>query len=213
MGLSLIHKKGEMKLSELESKVSEDLNNALVSSKVLLQKFRLISETSRLAGSYADPRYTPFYYHLGKYVTPQKLLCVGFRLGMLPGCLLKSCESVTKFLSVQRKTDTFYSPRLGIKNVRDVYKGEFDYQLWENTESVAPFDNDRWDLTIVDDDFEYDQCRTVLDKIWDRTNANGLIVVDYLESRNGNAFRDFARIHNREAVEFKTRYRTGIVQR
>lgn len=202
-----------MQLRELEKTVSKDLENSFVSSKILLQKFRLIDENSRSTGAYADPRYVPFYYHLGKQVTPQKLLCVGFRLGLVPGCLLKSCETVSKFLAVQRTSGNFYSPRLAAKNVRDNYKGIFDFQLWENIEANTPFDNDKWNLVLVDDEFDYDKCRIVLDKIWDSTADNGLIVVDYLDSHNGDAFRDFAKVHNREPIEFRTRYGTGVIER
>lgn len=206
-----------MRLDEFTESLNKDLNKQLVSSKVLLQSFRLIDETSRKSAAYADPRYAPFYYHLGKYVTPVNLLCVGFRLGLLPGCFLKSCESVENVLAIERSQGTYYSPRLATKNIRQRFKGNFRFAMTDIHEPSiqTPFDEHLWDLVIVDEEFDYDVGRIVFDKLWNNLSDGGIIVVDYLngEKPNSDAFRDFAKIHNREPVEFKTRYRTGIVEK
>ena len=206
-----------MILDDFKVRLMTDLDRQLVGSKVLLQSFRLIDETSRRTAAYADPRFAPFYYHLGKYVQPRKLLCVGLRLGLLPGCFLKSCDSVESILAIEAQRDTYYSPRLATKNIRQHFKGDFRFKTasLENPSNQSPFDDDVWDMTIVDEEFDYDVCRIVLDKIWDNTAEGGLIVVDYLESAqpNGKAFRDFVKIHNRTPVEFSTRYRVGVVEK
>lgn len=206
-----------MKLEDFKEPLNEDLKKQLVGSKVLLQSFRLIDEASRKTAAYADPRFAPFYYHLGKYIEPTKVLCVGFRLGLLPGCFLKSCESVENILAVERVKKEYYSPRLGTKNIRQRFKGDFRFLMSEfhDPSNQYPFDSDKWDLVIVDEEFDYDVGRIVFDKIWDNLADDGIIVVEYLEGTNpnGDAFRDFAKIHNREPVEFKTRYRTGIVEK
>ena len=206
-----------MKVDDFKDLLSTDLNKQLVSSKILLQNFRLIDETSRKAASYVDPRFAPFYYHLGKYAKPKSLLCVGFRLGLLPGCLLKSCDSVERIFAIERSKETYYSPKLAIKNIRQKFKGRFEFQTAEfnNPTDPAPFNRGVWDMTIVDEEMEYDVARSILDKIWDNTADGGLIVVDYLngEKPNGSAFRDFAKIHNRIPTEFNTRYKVGIVEK
>lgn len=206
-----------MSLDDFKSRLTTDLDRQLVSSRVLLQRFVFIDESSRRTAAYTDPRFTPFYYHLGKYVQPKKLLCVGLRLGLLPGCFLKSCKSVENILAIESQKDAYFSPRLGLKNIRQNFKGDLRFKTnsWEVPSDKTPFNDDVWDVTIVDEELDYDICRIVLDKIWENTVEGGLIVMDYLESTkpNGRAFRDFAKIHNRESVEFNTRYKVGVVEK
>ena len=58
---------------------------------------------------FADPKYFPFFYHLGKKVQPRKLLEIGFGLGLVSGCFLQGCKSVQEFTAFQDKRDEFYS--------------------------------------------------------------------------------------------------------
>jgi len=207
-----------MDLAELRDNLNVQLDKQLISSRTLLHGFRMIDEASRKTGAYVDPRYIPFYYYLGKNVSPKSLVEVGFRLGLFSGCFFKSCHSVERFLAFQEaKADEFYSARLGVKNVKDNYKGQFDIHIGHLSDDGFNnlFRSQNWDLGIVNEEVGYDQHRIYLDVLWSQLNDDGLIVMDYISSndRAKKAFLDFCQIKNREPVIFATRYGTGMVQK
>ena len=75
-------------LEDIRDKLEDDLQKQVVSSRILLDRLRLIDEDSRKTAAYLDPNYAGFYYHLGKYIKPQNVIEFGFNLGLLTGCLL-----------------------------------------------------------------------------------------------------------------------------
>jgi predicted O-methyltransferase YrrM len=183
---------------------------------VLLNKFRFIDEGSRQTAAYSDPRYIPFYYHLGKFIQPKTLLELGFNLGLFSGCLLKSCKSVEYFVGFQEKTPEYYSPRFGIKNVRDEYKNALDVYIGSivDDEFAAKLKKG-WDLVIVNEKLGYDKHLSYLETVWPHINLGGVVVMDYIASHDPakEAFHNFCKISNRKPITFTTRYGTGIIQK
>lgn len=207
-----------IELAELTEKLRPEFERQLVPSKILLDSFRLSDEASRKIGAYQDPRYLPFYYHLAKFCTPKSLLEIGFRLGLASGCFFKRCDTVEKFLAVQAPLDGgFYSPRLAKANIRDVYKGDFDFYLGEFTDpDFLQKMSGPWDLAFINEDTNHDKHKNCLDLVWNKLAHNGLMVVDHVRKDN-KAVRDslesFCKIHNRTPAYFNTRYGTAIVQK
>lgn len=72
----------QIDLKKLKLDVDVHLKKELISGKLLLDRFCMINEDSRKSPSYSDPKFTAFYYHLGKYLEPKSLLEVGFDLGL-----------------------------------------------------------------------------------------------------------------------------------
>ena len=210
-----------MDIQELKVKLENALDQKLVSARVLLGRMRVIEEMSRKTFAYTDDRYTPFYYHLGKYIQPKSLFKVGFRLGFLSCCFLKSCRTVERFLGFQEvaKEGEYFSPRMGVANVKDaypfpkfvdVYVGDFlDVPFVEELHST------KWDMVIFNEETTSDKFRLHLDLTWPHVKEGGLIVVDYVNyhKTTGDVYRDFCKVQNREPTVVNTRYGVGLIER
>jgi predicted O-methyltransferase YrrM len=205
-----------MDLLELKKRLEEKLDKQ-ITSRVFLDRMRVLDEESRKSAAYNDPRYIPFYYWLGSMIEPKSLVELGFRLGLFSANFLRSCKSVERFLGYQEKTAEFYSPRLGKSNVRDHYKGPLD--IYVGSINDEEFENllskTQWDLAIINEEVGYDRHREYLDVIWSKLNLDGYIVMDYVNRHKpaGEAYMDFCRIKNREPVKISTRYGVGIIKR
>jgi hypothetical protein len=195
-----------MELIDLKNVIEEDLDKQLISPNVLLSKFRMLSEDSRKSPNYIDPRNMPFYYHLGKYLKPNVLLEVGFDLGLRSGCFLKSCNTVKHLLAQSNDRD---SVRLGIKNIRDIFKGKFDLSIGDLSIKL------KLDLVIINDDLEYEEYRNIFDLVYAKLMLDGFMIVGYAESNLlcKDALKAFCKIHNRKSVLISTRYGTRIIKK
>ncbi len=206
-----------MNITELKDRITPRLERGIVTGRILLDKMRVIDESSRASAAYSDPTYAPFYYYLGTEIRPKSMLEIGFRLGLLSGSFLRACGTVEKFLAFQETTDSFYSERLGRANIRDVYKKEFDIHAGHVTdpEFSSKLTASEWDLVLVSEEVGYDQHMAYLDLAWPQVSLDGLIVMDYIARHQpaSLAFRDFCKSKGREPVEVKTRYGVGIVQK
>jgi hypothetical protein len=201
----------------LKEAVEKDLAKQLVGARVLLDRFKVIDEASRKTSAYTDPYYAPFYYHIGKYISPKSMIEIGFRLGLLSGSFFTSCKTVNRFVAFQQRLENvFYSPTFGKHNIRKVYRQKFNWHVGEI------FDKEledtligKWDLAIINEETTYEKHRTYLEFIWEKMGLNGIIVVEYANFHDSckNAFMDFCKIVSREPVICKTKYGVGIIQR
>jgi predicted O-methyltransferase YrrM len=205
-----------MLLIELKAELEKKLTSP-VQSHVFLDRFRLIEEESRGSVAYNDPRYVPFYYWLGTLIEPESVLEVGFRLGLCSGCFLKGCRTVEYFSGFQRKTDEFWSSRLGRANIRDNYKGEtyIHYGHWNEDKWQEKFESAKWDLVIVNEEVGYDEHRLYLESVWPNLNEGGLVTMDYVIRHQpaSQAYADFCKAVNRPETKIATRYGVGLIQK
>ena len=206
-----------MNASKLKPILDSKLAKSLIPARILLDKFRVIEESSRKTAPYTDPAYAPFYYYLGTLIEAKSVAEIGTRLALLSGCFLKGCKTVKTFLGFQEKTEEYYSLRLARANIKSVFKGRFDFYLGEITDDafVDYFAKRNWDTVIINEEMTYDRHRDYLDMIWQHMAGDGLIVMDYISSHEHakKAYFDFCKTQNREPITFKTRYGVGIVQR
>lgn len=206
-----------MDLNDLKGQLETDLDKAVVSSMVLLRNFHLLDDRSRLTGAYFDPRYIPFYYHLGKKIQPKFLLNIGFGLGLPSGVFLMACKTVEKLLALESPDQEFYSPRLALKNVKNRYKNWFKCCVSDLTDDdfVSEMKRNEWDAVLVTEPTSYDRQRAILDVAWNNLAYGGLMVVDHVlsDETNEQAFYDFCKINSREPVVVKTRYGVGMVRK
>jgi hypothetical protein len=207
----------DVNLLELKEKLDFEFKKGTVAPHVLLDRLRVIDESSRKTAAYQDPRYIPFYYHLGKFIAPKTLVEVGFGLGFYISCFLKSCKSVEKILAFESETEQFYSPRLGIANVKDTYKKELSVCVGKPLDDVfiEALGRNSWDLAFINDITSLDTHRNYLELIWEKMNLDGFVVMDYLSRHKiaFDAFTGFCKIVNRKPVFFETRYGVGIVEK
>ena len=206
-----------MKIETVKQQIQPMLDAAQVSGRLLLDRLRVIDEGSRKTAAYADPRYAPFYYHLGKVLEPKSMLEMGFNLALLGSCFLKSCKTVEKYLGFQEKPEGYFSPRLGTANIRSNYKGKMDVYVGtvlddEFTQKISP---NSWDLVILNEEAGFDKHLLHLDLLWPHVSENGIVVAEYIGRHTParEAFEAFCESQNRVPVTFDTRYGTGLVQK
>jgi len=203
-------------MQEIVKKIEFDLNREYISGKILLGKLKFIEESSRKTSPYSDPRYAPFYYYLGKHYKANKVLEIGFNLGLFSSCYFMACKETQYFLGFQEE-DEKYSAKLGRDNIKNNYKGDFDIHVGNVFEDpfLEKFSPNRWDLVIINIEKNYDNQLFYLDYVWEKINLGGLLVVDYLiqNKPSQKAFTAFAHGKNRDFHIFQTRYGTGILEK
>jgi len=206
-----------MNLQELKDNLEIDLDNQFVNPSVLLDKLTVINEESRKTSSYVDPRYIPFYYYLGKYIKPKKMIEIGFGLGFFSTCFLKSCDSVEYYLGFQEKTEDFFTPRFAIRNIKSSFRKNLDhyYGHFSDSDFQKKIVGHKWDIVFFNEETSYDKHLFNMDSVWDIMDSDGYLVVDYVESNvdTKEVFNNFCKIHNRTPIILKTRYGVGIIQK
>lgn len=207
-----------MSLDEIQSIVKNKLDNQLITSRVLLDRLRLISEESRKSSQYQDPKYLPFYYYLSRVVFPKNIVHIGFDLALPSCCFLQGSNSANSILGFQQISEKFYSPRLAFSNIKDIKgkKFEIDYYYGKiNDLDFVKKLQKNFDLCMITERLNNDQINELLDICWEYLNLDGFIVVDHLKSNKsmGDIYRDFCKSKNKSPVEFSTRYGTGIIQK
>lgn len=206
----------QIEMSNLKSKLDDDLKKQIVSGKILLDRFQMIDESSRKSPSYADPNYAGFYYHLGKYIQPESLMEIGFDLGLFPACFLTSCKSVRKFVGFREEDQNFFSFRIGSKNIKKVFKGNCDYihgSIYGKHFEKIPMNS--VDFIIISTLKNYDKQLEYLEFMWQYLSYDGIMVCDNINMQSSvkDAFDAFSGGRNRQPIFFKTRHGTGLLQK
>lgn len=204
-------------LDSIKDTLQPLLDKNLVSGRILLDRLRVIDETSRKSAVYSDGRYSGFYYHLGKIISPKSMLEIGFNLGILSCCFLKSCKTVKQYFGFQEKKEEFYSPSLGVANLHDNYKEFAHIYVGKITdeEFVDKLSPNSLDLIILNEEVSFDKHLLYLDFAWPYLSEYGIIVAEYTNRHNParDAFNAFCGSKNRIPVKFATRYGTALVQK
>lgn len=199
----------------IEPKLNKDLEVSSVSGRIVLDRLRLIDEDSRKTAAYMDHKYAPFYYHLGKYVSPKSFLEFGFDLGLLSCSFFTSCKTVQNFLGY-RETPSV-ATRIGKSNIKLRFKGDADFYSGNLTDETFQrlFLKNDWDLILMNCETSYDKHLEYLDTAWGNTSEFGIIVAEYIDRHQPakEAFAAFSQSKNRKPTFFKTRYGTGIIQK
>lgn len=202
-------------MKDFKKLLEDDLNKQYVSPKILLSKLRLIEEESRKSPQYQDHFYLPFYYHLGKYIEPKKILQIGLNLGLEICCFLQSNNSTEDFYGFQNKDNNFYSERIAISNIKSTKKIKINYYYGQIYDQKFLDDLNNFDMVIINEKSNFDQINDTLDICWKYLNLDGVLVFDNVnyDKKINKIFFDFCKSQNREGQTYKTRYGTGIVQK
>lgn len=204
-------------LKNIVSNLKNDLKAELISPRIILSSLLFIQESSRKSSAYTDPLYMPFYYHLGKHISPKNYIQIGLNLGLSSACFFKGCKTVKDFLAFQRKSEVFYSSRLSVKNVKNHYKENFNLHHGDFYDKIFEdvVFSKKWDLIMVDERLLYDSHLRCLEILWPALEHDGIMVVDRVLSDKSakDSFKNFCNIKNRESHIIKTRYGVGLVQK
>jgi len=206
----------QIELEYLKKKVDVDLKKQLISGRVLLDRYCMIDELSRKSPSYCDPNYAGFYYHLGKYISPNSLMEFGFDLGLFSACFMISCKTVKNYFAFRESDGSFFSERIGARNIRRSYKGNSKYHYGSIHDDIFDkvFEN-RWDMVIFSVEEKYDKQLQYFEFVWPYLNENAIMVCDNIRRNQAtkDAFEAFAFSKNRESCFFNTRHGTMILQK
>lgn len=197
--------------------LEKDLTKSIVTTNMLTSGFKFINESSKRSGAFNDALYIPFYYHLGKYLKPKKLLEIGFDLGFISSCFLKSCNTVDYLLTFQNKLNDNWDRNLGKSNIKKNYKKEFEVHCGEllDKELLDKIEDNAFDLAIINFQGSYDSLFTLCDFIYLKLNKDGFIVMDFIKSnkKNEEIFFNIANGYKKEYKVFNTRYGTGVIKK
>lgn len=196
-------------VKQIEEKLAKELP-----AHVFLDDLCLPDEGLRKSSEYNDPRHYPFFYWLGVHFKPKRILEIGFKLGLSTCCFFKSCKTVEDYYAFYETKEEYYSPRLGKKNVKKRFKGDFVLLT-----TIFPKLNDllegQFDLVFINETENYDKYRAYLDLAWERINEKGLIIIDYINRLKPakQAYVDFCSIQNKSETILDTRYGIGLIQK
>lgn len=201
---------------EFGLELNDKLKSQTISSRILLDKLKLLDEESRKTSQYQDPSYLPFYYHLGKFIKPKFVVQIGLNLGLEFCCFIQSCKSVDNFFGFQNKTEDYYSNRLAFSNIKlinrkinlDFYHGNlYDQYFINKTKNI--------DFAIITEKNNFDYIKSALDICWNNLNLDGYLLLDYLNynKKIEEIFYDFCKAQNTEGYVFRTRYLVGIAKK
>lgn len=204
-------------LQFIKSIIDAELDSQFISSRVLLDSFRLIDEDSRKTAAYLDHRYAPFYYYLGKHIEVSQMMEIGFDLGLLSASFLTSCKSTKFFFGFKENSSDFSSMRIGKSNIRLKLKGEAKFHVGSvyDPEFIDVFSPNSLDLVILNVETVYDKHLEYLDSVWPSISEHGFIVAEYINRHAPakDAFFAFCKSKNRQPLMFETRYGTGLLQK
>jgi predicted O-methyltransferase YrrM len=204
-------------LKILSDKLNADLSSQIISGRILLDRLSVVDENSRKSPAYPDHKYAPFYYYLGKYFKAEKVMELGFSLGLLSSSYFTSNKSAEVFFGFREKSLDFASIRIGKRNIKQRFKGDTSFYVGNffDQEFTEIADLHKWDLIFVNEELSYDKHLEYFDIAWDLLSENGILIMDYIGHHEPakNAFYSFANSKNRDFVVFDTRYKTGVLQK
>lgn len=204
-------------LNKIKTEIEDKLKTEKISGRILLDRFKVLNESSRNTIAYNDSKYAPFYYYLGTMINPKNIAEIGFRFGLLSGCFLMGCNNVENFAAFQQKTDYYYSPRTGKDNIKKYFKKKFDVYVGKilDEEWDKIYNSVGRDLVFINEKTTYDLHMAYLDFLWPNINDDGLILVEYLNSHEETkeSYYNFCKIVNRIPFIIETRYGIGVIKK
>lgn len=207
-----------MLVENWDVKLKSKLSAQAISTRVLLDKLRLIDESSRKSSQYQDPRYLPFYYYLSKLQDSKSLLHVGFDLGLPSCCFLQGATNVERMVCFQRKSSSFYSPRIAISNIKDIKGKNFNVFYYYGAlidKEMEGLMKNGFDTILITERMNDDQMNEALNLCWNCLNLDGALCVDHstADKNIGKMVKDFCKAKGRLFSSFDTRYGAIVVQK
>lgn len=199
----------------VEEKIRDRLDRGAMTSRAVLSTFRMLDEGSRLSPSYLDSRYAPFYYFLGQELRASTVLEFGFGIGIPSGCYVRGHKDTDAILSFQESGKTYYSPRIGIHNVKNYFRGVLDVYVGQIHDDafVDKAKARKWELALLNEECGYGDVLERLEFAWDRLGLGGTVALDHVSSHDptGAAYRDFCRRKGRSSRIIPTKYGVGVI--
>lgn len=190
---------------ELQNRIDKQL----IDPRIFLNDL-IFDETAKNGVIYNDPRFLPFYLHLGRLIKPKNVLVWNLGDGVTTSFFLKYCDSVEKVITIDSE-DTY----IGNSNIRFNFDGQIEtYVMNLNqfiTNNVLNFE---LDLIFINREMLYDQYMLFLEFVWSFLRKKGLIVLDYINrDQVKEAYSDFCKVKNKDQCLVNTRYTVGLIEK
>ena len=194
-----------MDVAYLKSKLA----HSFMRSETLLGMVKVLDRSSRETPAFNDPKYLPFYYHLGTQCTPKRVIQVGSKLGLIGACFLQGCKTVENWLAVDEYSDN--PPHNIIRsNLRMYSEAYINYMMFDK----ELFEDNSTDLGLLTEKYGLAATERYMELLWKSLRSEGLLVVDYIhDEAMKKSFTEFCKVRNREPVLFDTRYGLGVVNK
>lgn len=197
-----------------ESNICERLKRNCLTGRTLLSTFRMMDESVRDSSMYTDNRYAPFYYILGQELPVKNVIEFGFGVGIASGCYVRGCTSVGNILTFQESGKSYYSPRMGIHNLKKYFKGKLDVYVGQIHDEafVSKAYGCEWDLAILNEESDYSTLMEHMEFAWDVLATDGTLVIDRVVKNDQTkaAYMDFCQRKGRVARLFDTKFGVGV---
>lgn len=185
------------------------LTHSLMRSETLLGMVKVLDRSSRETPAFNDPKYLPFYYHLGTQCTPKKVIQIGSKLGLIGACFSQGCKTIESWLVIDEHSD---SPPQNIirSNLLMYSEAMIVYRLFDE----KLFEDNSADLCLLTEKYSLAATERYMELLWDSLSSEGLLVVDYIhDEAMKKSLTEFCKVRNREPVLFDTRYGLGVVNK
>jgi len=202
-------------MDDLVKRVRDSFSKSAIPAQALLSKFKYLNTNLSERAFFYDPKYFPFYFHLGRHLESKSLLDMTLGVGIPTSCFLLGCKTVERVSAFHRQETEHYPIRLAKHNIRTVYKGPSSY--WVGNIDDLEFQKNlkacEWDAVIISIPLSYDDCLSYLRLIWPSVSRGGLLIMDHVnyDKAMEQAFHDFARTNNRKTETFDTKYGVGLI--
>lgn len=162
------------------------LNKKTISSKYLTSNFKFIDNNSKKTIRYNDDLYIPFFFYLGKLISPLSVFELGINLSFLSSVFFKSCKKTEYFLGFQQKSQEYYNTNIARSNLSINYRNKYDiyYGDLNDGDFLNLFDK-KFDLVIINQDYSYDKLFEITEDIYiNKLNKNGFFVFSDLTKKS-----------------------------
>ena len=129
---------------------------------------------------------------------------------------MTSCKSVKKFIAFRENDGSYYSHRIGRKNIKKVFKGSSVYiNTYLHHAELDKIITNSLDMVIFCCEHKYDKQLERLDYVWQYLSEDGIMLCENLNKTKSvkDAFVAFCEGSNREPIFFNTRHGTGLVRK
>jgi hypothetical protein len=195
-------------LEEYFKKIEDNLKKGSITTDVIIPNVKLLNFSSKNSPEFNDFNYLPFYYHLGNYLKPKKVIQIGSKLGLVGACFLKSCKTVEEWTIYEdfNQNYRFVDSNLRLNGCKNI--------LFKNIKKDEVENNKNTDIAFLSEKFDNEKTVIFLEFLWNSLKNDSYLIVDYIkDDQISEIFQNFYFIKNRKPILFNTRYGLGILKR
>lgn len=148
------------------------------------------------------------YYLFGKNFPCKNLLQIGFGIGLFSAFYLLGNPDVEKYLAIEQ-TEGYFSSRLGISNIKRVWKKPFKVECGYVDKILDKYNN--WDIALINDHRSHEVHMLWLKSVWSKLSDAGFIFMDLTSLESKKSYDNFCSIKRIKPFTFYSQI--GVLQK